>query len=149
MYQAVKSKAPKVAIVWAPNLGPGYPYGGRKDLSAEDLAVMDTNKNGTLDRMDDPYTPYWPGDDYVDVSRLAYISDLSDTNYLVQWVALSVYFKGLPAHWPWRQNELSPMSFAADLITGGRYGGNIPYNIYNMFSAAKGKPFAVCIVGLN
>ncbi|KAJ3415149.1 hypothetical protein HDV05_005429 [Chytridiales sp. JEL 0842] len=125
MYNIVKSRAPNVAIVWAPNLGPGYPYGGRTDLSPEDMAVMDTNRNGTLDRMDDPYTPYWPGDQYVD------------------WVALSVYFKGIPAHWPWRQNELAPHSFAADLMTGGRYGGNIPFDFYQMFSASKGKPFCI------
>ncbi len=61
----------------------------------------------------------------------------------LKWVALSVYFKGLPAHWPWRQNEIAPPSFASDLITGGPFGGNIPFNVYNMFAAAKGKPFAV------
>lgn len=30
------------------------------------FALMDTNGDGKLDNKDDPYAPYWPGDEYVD-----------------------------------------------------------------------------------
>jgi hypothetical protein len=36
---------------------------------------MDTNGDGVLDNSDDPFTPYYPGDDMVD------------------WVGISVYSK--------------------------------------------------------
>ncbi|TPX42627.1 mannan endo-1,4-beta-mannosidase [Synchytrium endobioticum] len=38
-----------------------------------DLALLDTNQDGVFNVADDPYTPYWPGPEYVD------------------WVGLSVY----------------------------------------------------------
>ena len=66
MYKTVKSIAPATIIVWAPNLGHDYPYGQTANIASNDLAVLDTNKNGVLDRGDDPYMPYYPGDDYVD-----------------------------------------------------------------------------------
>lgn len=66
MYKAVKALAPATVVVWAPNLGSGYPFGQTANIASTDLAVLDTNKNGQLDAGDDPYTPYYPGDDYVD-----------------------------------------------------------------------------------
>lgn len=66
MYKAVKSIAPATIIVWAPNLGHDYPYGQTANIEPNDMALLDTNKNGQLDRGDDPYMPYYPGDDYVD-----------------------------------------------------------------------------------
>ena len=56
-----------VAFVWAPNLSQGYPYGGNKTfpISNEDLALLDTNQNGVLDKLDDPFTPYWFVQQYI------------------------------------------------------------------------------------
>jgi hypothetical protein len=31
-----------------------------------DFSICDTNGDGVLDNRDDPYGPYWPGDDVVD-----------------------------------------------------------------------------------
>ncbi len=54
-------------MMWAPNTGIGYPYGvQRAEISATDFNLLDTNKNGVLDELDDPYGAYWPGDDFVD-----------------------------------------------------------------------------------
>ena len=39
--------------------------------------AMDTNKDGLVNMHDDPFTPFWPGDEYVD------------------WVGLSLEYFGL------------------------------------------------------
>ncbi|KAJ3194866.1 hypothetical protein HDU67_004574, partial [Dinochytrium kinnereticum] len=56
----------KIAYVWAPNSGNGYPYPGgiSSPAGASDprFAVLDTNKDGLFDKDDDPYAPYYPGD---------------------------------------------------------------------------------------
>ncbi|KAJ3103322.1 hypothetical protein HDU97_010227 [Phlyctochytrium planicorne] len=124
---AIRRRAPSVAMVWAPNLSSGYPYGGpHQNLSALDLKLLDTNNNGRVDNDDDPYTPFWPGDEYVD------------------WVALSLYFKGLRANWPWQKNAgVATPTFVTELITGGGEGGSDKYNFYDMFCVQRNKPMAV------
>ena len=55
------------AMVWSPNIGTGYPYAGGSPAPPEEVAsLLDTNRNGVLDNGDDPYLPYYPGDQYVD-----------------------------------------------------------------------------------
>jgi hypothetical protein len=74
---AVHSRTNMTAMVWAPNTGDGYPYGTtRQSISnPADFDLLDTNKNGVLDKEgDDPYGAYWPGKEYVD------------------WVGLSTYW---------------------------------------------------------
>jgi hypothetical protein len=67
-------------LVWAPSYGSGYPFGlaeGRlTDLSATDLAKLDTDEDGDVTEADDPYGPYYPGDDSVD------------------WVGLTMFYFG-------------------------------------------------------
>lgn len=66
----VHSKASNVAIVWTPNQGAGYPWADgtyyNSSPSSEDFALLDTNKDGVWNWLDDPYSPYYPGDEYVD-----------------------------------------------------------------------------------
>ncbi|KAJ3094764.1 hypothetical protein HDU96_001488 [Phlyctochytrium bullatum] len=125
--RAIKARAPRVALVWAPNLSSGYPYGGPPaGTSTADITLLDTNRNGQIDVDDDPYTAYYPGDEYVD------------------WVALSLYFKGTRATWPWRENAVVPPSnFVTQLITGGGEGGSDRYNFYEMFCTGRNKPMAI------
>ena len=56
--------------VWAPSYGSGYPFGlaeGRLDsISTTDLAKLDTDGDDEITESDDPYGPYYPGDDVVD-----------------------------------------------------------------------------------
>jgi hypothetical protein len=68
-----------------------------------------------------------PGDDYVD------------------WVGLSVYYKGLKKEWPWKTNGLTPRNFVAQQITGGGEGGAPQYNFYQMFCSidTRNKPMMV------
>jgi len=91
--------AKNVSFVWSPNQAWGNPWGGSP--SAQDFARLDTNQDGALSAADDPYAPFYPGDEYVD------------------WVGLSLY------HWGNRDengyNEVpNPYKFAAAL---GLYGG--------------------------
>lgn len=78
MHDIIKAEAPDTVIVWSPNVGYSYPYGARiEDVQLpEDRQALDTNGDGQLTRQDDPYSPYYPGDDYVD------------------WIGLSLYYKG-------------------------------------------------------
>jgi hypothetical protein len=67
------------AMVWGPNLGTTYPFVGEGLVrlptpGSREFAVLDTNKDGVIDNKDDPYMPYYPGDEYVD------------------WVAISLYW---------------------------------------------------------
>ncbi|KAJ3030441.1 UNVERIFIED_CONTAM: hypothetical protein HDU68_008993 [Siphonaria sp. JEL0065] len=67
------------AMVWAPNIGFGYPFGTSGGVAipangTQAFKLMDTNNDGLIDEWDDPYSPYYPGDDVVD------------------WVAVSLYY---------------------------------------------------------
>ena len=56
-------------MVWAPNTGLGYPYGSsfaNLGTTAADRLLLDTNRDNVLSELDDPYLPYYPGDDFVD-----------------------------------------------------------------------------------
>ncbi|KAJ3032011.1 hypothetical protein HDV00_008013, partial [Rhizophlyctis rosea] len=74
------------AMVWSPNIGTGYPYSGDSPASPAELTqILDTNNNGRLDNGDDPYTPYYPGDQYVDwVGISLYNLAYSDSTHQTQ-----------------------------------------------------------------
>ncbi|KAJ3081252.1 hypothetical protein HK102_002476 [Quaeritorhiza haematococci] len=63
------------AMVWAPNVGIFYPFGDNGSLRSPlptaasdptEFAALDTNRDGVINRLDDPYGPYYPGDEWVD-----------------------------------------------------------------------------------
>ncbi|MGY2067432.1 glycoside hydrolase family 26 protein [Blastococcus sp. SYSU DS0619] len=125
---AVHAGAPGSAVMWAPNYGGGYPFtGGAHTASAVDVPALDTDGDGALSAADDPYAPYWPGEDAVD------------------WVGMSLY------HWgdayPWGENEVpEPGKFVAQL-TGtyvGRGGDDrgLP-DFHAAYGERYGKPVAV------
>ena len=122
--------APSSATMWAPNYGGGYPFAGGKYQAKEgtaDFTALDTNHDGVLDRKDDPYAPYYPGDAAVD------------------WVGMSLY------HWgntyPWGANVIpEPGKFAQQLTgTYNGAGGNdlaVP-DFYTDYGVRHGKPVAI------
>jgi hypothetical protein len=127
---AVHAGAPGSAMMWAPNYGGGYPFGGGQHQAAPgspDATDLDTDGDGAVTAADDPYAPYWPGKDVVD------------------WVGTSLY------HWgdayPWGENEIpEPGKFVAQL-TGeyvGRGGDDraVP-DFYGTYGEQYGKPVAV------
>ena len=60
----------RVAFIWAPNFERCYPFAGGiasiTNTTSPDLKALDTNNNGQLDANDDAYSPYYPGDEFVD-----------------------------------------------------------------------------------
>jgi hypothetical protein len=127
---AIHKKAPESAMVWAPNYGGGYPFSGgvyECHPGQEDFNLLDTDGDGVLTMRDDPYLPYYPGDDAVD------------------WVGMSLY------HWgniyPWGENEMpEPGEFITQLT--GTYDGlrgddrALP-DFYQVYSEDHGKPVAI------
>jgi hypothetical protein len=71
MYAVIKELSPTTQIIWAPNLGIGYPYGATLESieGAANKRALDTNGDGVLDGQDDAYAPYYPGDEVVDAVR--------------------------------------------------------------------------------
>ena len=127
---AVHSGAPDALMLWAPNYGGGYPFTGGRFAAAEGSPAgeaLDTSGDGRLDRHDDPYAPYWPGDDAVD------------------WVGMSLYHWG--STYPWGENEVPEEGKFADQLTGEYSGAGgdergLP-DFYGVYGEARGKPVAV------
>ena len=126
---AVRS-APASVMVWAPNEGSGYPFAGGPHEAAPgsaERAALDTNGDGELSATDDPYAPYWPGDDAVD------------------WVGMSLYFWGID--YPWGANEIAPDGRFAALLTGeptGAHAGEAPIpDFYATYAEGHDKPMAI------
>ncbi|KAJ3331198.1 hypothetical protein HDU76_003822 [Blyttiomyces sp. JEL0837] len=72
----------------------------------------------------DSYTQYWPGPDLVD------------------WVGLSVYWKGLKSGYPWHTNVEAPSDYMAQIIDGfGNEGGTTSF--YKLFADKYQKPFVL------
>ncbi|KAJ3049910.1 hypothetical protein HK097_009102 [Rhizophlyctis rosea] len=128
------------AVVWAPNASNGYPFAGGEysvHNTSADWSILDTNGDGLLTADDDPYSPYYPGDDYVD------------------WVGFSAYHYG--SVWPWEQNVLPVPGQIEFMLTGTGKWGN--FSMYHMFCedgsgggvqppvSNGGKPFMITETG--
>lgn len=123
-------QAPSSAMLWSPNEGSGYPFTGGEQEAASgsaELAEMDTDGDGMLTREDDPYAPYWPGDDYVD------------------WVGLSLYHFG--DVYPWGANVIPEEGKLAQKISGTfrnvHVDDSVVPNFYEEYSEAYDKPFVI------
>lgn len=116
----------KVAMIWAPSYALGYPFAGGAysiaSTTSADFKLLDTNHDGVLNGLDDPYSPYYPGDSFVD------------------WVGLSTYYFGLT--FPWINNQLPPAGQFSNILSGENgFGGS---NFYATYCATGGqKPFFV------
>ena len=120
---AVHERAPGVAMLWAPNSGSGYPFEGspyRAPAGSPAEKALDTDGDGALTATDDPYAPYWPGDDAVD------------------WVGMSAYHFGNT--YPWGANVVPrPGAFAA-LLAGT---GDATPDFHATWAVGHGKPMAI------
>ncbi|HET8784419.1 MAG TPA: glycosyl hydrolase, partial [Candidatus Limnocylindrales bacterium] len=127
---AVHERSPSSAMIWAPNQGGGYPFTGGRYAAAPgsaDAAVLDSNGDGTLDAKDDPYAPFFPGDEAVD------------------WIGVSLYHWGLA--YPWGENELPRPGTFEKLIrgedTGAHEGGATIPDLYATYADGHDKPMAI------
>jgi beta-mannanase len=119
VYNALRRDAPETALVWAPSSGNGYPYGNYNRTSTADLALLDTNKDGKVDANDDPYSPYYPGDDMVD------------------WIGVSIYHYG-PSY-PWQDNAVAEAGKFEGILNAN--------NFYQTYAVSKGKPVMIAETG--
>ncbi|KAJ3116181.1 hypothetical protein HK098_006671 [Nowakowskiella sp. JEL0407] len=122
VYNTVKRKAPFAKFIFAPMEGSGYPWASWLPvgpLTSEDYALVDTNstrhyflpsfyvyqllnfvEDGRISDGDEPYNPYYPGDDVVD------------------WFGVSLYWKG---DYPYNVNQVCPTSYFADKLVAGKF----------------------------
>ena len=131
---AVHELAPESAMMWAPNYGGGYPFGGGRFEAVPGSAAraaLDTDGDGALTSADDPYAPYYPGDDAVD------------------WVGMSLYHWG--AAYPWGENELPEDGKLAAQLTGDYRGAGgddtVVPDFYTRYGVEHGKPVAIVETG--
>lgn len=118
---AVHKQAPKTGMVWAPNTGVGYPYlGAGNPLPTKD-PELDTNGDGRVDSADDPFSPYYPGDDVVD------------------WVGVSLYSKRAADVLPAMANVALARGKMQMYIDNPGAG----FDLYTTYSAGKNKPFMI------
>lgn len=128
--EAVHRRAPGTAILWAPNYGGGYPFRGgdhNAKPGTKPFRALDTNHDGALTMADDPYLPYYPGDDAVD------------------WVGMSLYHWG--NHYPWGSNDIPEPGKLTALLTG-TYSGSVGNetavpNFYQVFGVDHARPVAI------
>jgi hypothetical protein len=130
MAAAVHARSPLSAMVWAPNYGAGYPFSGgafEAQPGTDAFTALDTDGDGTLTEADDPYAPYYPGDDVVD------------------WVGMSLYHWG--NEYPWGENEVPEENKFIAQLTGTYDGLNgdetaVP-DFHAEYVAERGKPLAI------
>ncbi|KAJ3287420.1 hypothetical protein HDU79_005704 [Rhizoclosmatium sp. JEL0117] len=129
MSTILKQHTNMTAIVWAPNIGKGYPFstsGGvpLPKVGDPNFDLMDTNKDGVIDENDDPYGPWWPGAEYVD------------------WVGVSLYY--YPPDEINLRNHAVPDGYFDGYLTGVGYnqgaGWEKYYNFYRRFAVEANKP---------
>jgi len=115
----VRSSTKRATMMFCPMLGSGYPYGSRGDIDSREEREMDTNGDGTVDSLDDMFSPYWPGDDVVDV------------------VGGSVYWWG--SSYPFGENVKPTKNHFFDTLS--------MYQYYDIYSEGKGVPMIVTETG--
>lgn len=125
---AVHRDAPGTAMLWAPNYGGGYPFRSGKFIArpdSADMKALDTDGDGKLTTKDDPYAPYYPGDDWVD------------------WVGMSLYHWG--SVYPWGSNDLPEPGKFAQMLEGDYHVGDErnPPNFYRDYGECRNKPVGV------
>ncbi len=130
MAEAVHAVAEGTAMLWAPNYGGGYPFSGTDFIPAPATAdgrALDSDGDGKLTGADDPYAPYYPGDDAVD------------------WVGMSLYHWG--ADYPWGGNELPEAGKFEAMLTGNYHGTvgdqTLLPDFYRRYGAERNKPVGI------
>ena len=122
-------------MVWAPVYGSGYPYrrpdregganGALQQILRSERGRTDTNGDGRLNTRDDPYSPYYPGDRWVD------------------WVGLSMYRLGQSqgVH----RNHVPPATeFRQRLEESWGYGrGGPSQSFYQRYAVGHDRPMLV------
>ncbi|KAI9022686.1 hypothetical protein DFJ74DRAFT_643435 [Hyaloraphidium curvatum] len=127
VWNAIKADpiARQTDMMWAVNSIQGYPFCGGSQYCGQGKpweSEMDTNAPEGLDGDDDPYMPYYPGDEYVDT------------------VGMSIYHYGI--QYPWLENVVPYETKFVDMVRGRNDQGTRDF--YAMFcEPPRSKAFAV------
>lgn len=127
--RVVHARVPQAAMLWSPAYGAGYPFGGAFgaiDGSGPRVTEqLDTDGDGDVGPGDDPYAPYWPGEEAVD------------------WVGLSIYHYGREQRFG--RNAVPAAGEYADRLRDdfGYAPGAAPRPFYATFAEDRGLPMAV------
>ncbi|XJO70879.1 hypothetical protein BDV3_000490 [Batrachochytrium dendrobatidis] len=133
MAAAVRAQTNLTAMMWAPNIGLAYPFAGTLAVSLPtnqsdpaNFKALDSNNDGVINGQDDPYGPFYPGDDVVD------------------WVGISLYwYEGAGV------NVAAQPGYIVASLTGAITGASsvglnlTARNFYDRFSQSKNKPMAL------
>jgi hypothetical protein len=117
-------------MMWAVNSIQGYPFCGGSEFCAQGKpweSELDTQAPAGLDGDDDPYMPFYPGDDYVDS------------------VGMSIYHYGI--QYPWLENVVPYETKFSDMVRGRN--GQGTRDFYRMFcEPPRNKMFAIAESGV-
>ncbi|EGF81320.1 hypothetical protein BATDEDRAFT_36866 [Batrachochytrium dendrobatidis JAM81] len=128
----VRANTNMTAMLWSPNIGNSYPFGAvpgqdpTPAVGTAEFAALDTNKDGQLTILDDPYGPYYPGDEWVDWVGVSVYNYLYDNNHQIAPIAVDV------------------------LTTPGEVsltGADAMHNFYQRFPGTSHKPFILSETG--
>ena len=117
------------SMMWSMNYGAGYPWPSGPYAAQPGTAhykTLDTNGDGMVDMQDDPYAPFYPGDDVVD------------------WVGMTLYHWNSP---PYNDNTIpEPKKFYQQLT--GQYNGlngdeSVLPDFYETYAVGRNKPLAI------
>ncbi|KAJ3336618.1 hypothetical protein HDU93_002445 [Gonapodya sp. JEL0774] len=158
---AVHGIATRSAMLWSPNNALNYPWTGGTYFPAAgtaDYTALDTNGDGTLTAADDPFTPYWPGEAYVDFigTSLFYqgvfpckldtltrgLADNFVRHKLITLFSSSICLVGT--------NSLPPDGYYNNILTGvNPFSGAqiLVADLYN-FTVTYNKPFIIAETGI-
>ncbi|KAJ3369422.1 hypothetical protein GGF31_005332 [Allomyces arbusculus] len=119
--KAVRAKAKLTSTVWAANVAAGYPWTDTYSPAkgSPDFVAMDTNKDGAVDAKDDPFAPYYPGNDWVD------------------WIGFSLFHFG---PYPFGKNVVPESGAVAGVLEPATWS-------ITQFASSMNKPFGVFEAG--
>ncbi|RKO93867.1 glycoside hydrolase superfamily [Blyttiomyces helicus] len=135
------------AMLWSPNIYSGYPHNGSpiinqtaglNDVTSENFRQLDTNHDGLLTELDDPYLPYYPDYDIFTGQNLS---------TTVDWVGLSIYNKNTNS--TTNQAVIYNPDYLSNMIMGNDpiYPTQGNLNFYTRFSEKFNKPFILSETG--
>lgn len=142
MSTTIRTMTTNTVMIWAPNEATGYPFQTFQGMTRAtytnshgtlaDWVLLDSNNDGVLSNpgelRDDPYGPFYPGDQYVD------------------WIGMTLYHWGQA--YPWWYNSVPEARKFSDNLTGnynGPNGGDLTWlpNFYADWVEARGKPLII------
>ncbi|KXS16028.1 glycoside hydrolase family 26 protein [Gonapodya prolifera JEL478] len=129
---AIHANTTSTAMVWSPNVGTEYPFSvvSKAVNGTADFTAMDTNGDGVVNNNDDPYEPWWPGDEHVD------------------WVGMSLYWLGGTANFG--NNAIPYTRFLYNSLHGlnpQTGNGTVVPDFYTKYVVGRNKPFVLAETG--